>query len=221
LNNHGEVIGQSPTSSGRLHGFIWQQGKMTDLGTLGGWVTNPVAINDEGQVIGQSTTPDGTAHRFQGQGFIWQQGKMTALGTLELHGYPGQDARSIVTAINDQGEVVGMSETSVEAGRAFLWKDGKMTDLGTLGGRSSAPTAITPSGEIVGWSDTRLVPWSAEQATRTRPFIWQHGTMHELPTAVPEPTRAMAVTSSAAEVLGRGYPDGNQLLLWQPTRSLR
>ena len=38
------------------HAFIWQNGAMTDLGTLGGDDVFPTALNNEGQVIGESTT---------------------------------------------------------------------------------------------------------------------------------------------------------------------
>jgi probable HAF family extracellular repeat protein len=240
INDHGQVIGTSQTASGRQHGFIWQNGRMIDLGTLGGGVTNPVAINERGQVIGQSTTPRGTAHNFNGQAFLWQNGKMTELGTLALPGYPiscEQNTilprcahpcphktacnywRSVVTAINDEGEVVGMSETDSAAGRAFLWRDGKMTDLGTLGGRSSGATAIDDRGQIVGWSDTRLVPRTAEQAPAPRPLLWQNGKLIELPTRLAVPTRAGAVGRRGLQILGGAdYPAGNQVLLWTRTR---
>ena len=63
INERGQIIG----TSGK-HAFIWQNGKMRDLGTLGGKTSDAVAINERGQVIGQSTTESGRSHAF-----LWQR----------------------------------------------------------------------------------------------------------------------------------------------------
>ena len=51
---------------------------MTDLGTLGGSYSYPMAINEAGQIIGYS----GTAGNAEQHAFVWQGGVMTNLGTL-------------------------------------------------------------------------------------------------------------------------------------------
>jgi probable HAF family extracellular repeat protein len=73
---------------------------------------------------------------------------LTALGTL-----PGRDG-SVAFAINDRGQVVGISGTTFGEARAFLWENGKMTDLGTLGGDFSEASAINDRGQVVGWAMT-------------------------------------------------------------------
>jgi probable HAF family extracellular repeat protein len=51
------------TDAGPLHAFVWQGGKMTDLGTLpGGEESEAVAINNRGQIIGWSDTKSGASH---------------------------------------------------------------------------------------------------------------------------------------------------------------
>ncbi|WP_054698182.1 HAF repeat-containing protein [Geotalea toluenoxydans] len=77
INEKGQVMGRSSTSSGEPHCFFWENGVMTDLGTLGGGdYCEPRAINNKGQVVGTSVTSSGALH-----GFIWQDGVMTDLGT--------------------------------------------------------------------------------------------------------------------------------------------
>jgi hypothetical protein len=72
INQHGQMAGVSYTNSTpnsttgipTVDPFIWDHGKMIDLGTLGGTFTGPfgpdgsegsLLINDRGQVIGIST----------------------------------------------------------------------------------------------------------------------------------------------------------------------
>jgi probable HAF family extracellular repeat protein len=102
---------------------LWQRDTVTDLGSLGGVVSNAAnGINNRGQVVGQSNLPgDAVTHAF-----FWQKGVMTDLGTL-----PG-DSSSIAFDINDKGQVVGISCDVNFNCRAFLWQNGMMTGLNTL-----------------------------------------------------------------------------------------
>src|SRR5689334_18024947 len=51
INNVGQIVGKSAN-----HAFLWENGVLTDLGTLGGHVSSANAINDLGQVVGESET---------------------------------------------------------------------------------------------------------------------------------------------------------------------
>lgn len=177
-----------------------------------------VAVNDREQFVtgtgieaplgGPTSPPIQRLPAFHA--YLWQNGKLIELGTLG-------GASTYASAINDQRQVVGTRDTRHGSRHAFLWQDGKMTDLGTLGGRSSSATAIDDQGRIVGWSDTQLVPYTAFQAPGPRPFLWQHGTMVELPTLVASPTRAVAIGRRGTQIVGGAdYPGGNQILLWNP-----
>ena len=92
---------------------------------------------------------------------------ITDLGTL---GGPESQAH----AINEQGQIVGWSDTAAGELHAFLWQRDTMTDLGTLGGTMAAASDINDQGQIVGGSTTATRNWHA--------FLWQQGSRTDLGT---------------------------------------
>jgi probable HAF family extracellular repeat protein len=76
LNNTGQVTGHSSTSDGAQHAFLYSNGQMTDLGTLGdsNSYSFGVSINNAGQVTGYADTPTGPWHAF-----LYSNGQMRDL----------------------------------------------------------------------------------------------------------------------------------------------
>jgi probable HAF family extracellular repeat protein len=132
LNDHDQAVGFSvtavfPAANGAsqptidYHAFRYSDGKITDLGTLGGTDSAANAINDHGAVVGYSNlASDAAMHAF-----LYSDGKMTDLGTLG-----GRNSEA--AAINNQGAVVGASLTSSSVGRGFVDLHGRMIDLNSL-----------------------------------------------------------------------------------------
>ncbi|KAB2345157.1 hypothetical protein [Actinomadura rudentiformis] len=113
INGKGQIVGVSATASGEVHPFLWDKGKMTDLGTLGGPAANwgdvfATAVNDLGQVLGTSKTPDGESHPF-----VWDRGRIH-----DLH-VPGSISTT-ATDINDRGQIVG-TVTTQSGTRPVIW----------------------------------------------------------------------------------------------------
>ncbi|BEL05960.1 hypothetical protein Q0Z83_041510 [Actinoplanes sichuanensis] len=165
LNDHGAVVGWSNTAGGALHPFLWQHGRMTDLGTLdrveGGWGM-ATDINRNGVAVGQSDR-GGVRHAVR-----WQGGKITDLGTLG-----GVSASA--AAVNDHGVIVGGRTMPDGVLRAFLWRDGRLTDLDVPGGGDVVVTDINNSDQVVGFAMPTDRPAFA--------FLWQRGTVTVLPTS--------------------------------------
>jgi probable HAF family extracellular repeat protein len=100
--------------------FLWEKGRMRNLGTLGGTFGGANAINSGGQVVGSSSLAENPFACLTGEAgchpFIWQHGKLEDLGTLGGTFANGE-------WLNDVGEVIGFSRTTGdESIHAFFWK---------------------------------------------------------------------------------------------------
>jgi probable HAF family extracellular repeat protein len=151
INQRGEVAGHSFTSFTAdpatgvppFDPFLWKNGKMKDLGSLGGTQGHASAINNRGQVAGDSNlTGDQIQHAF-----FWHHGKMQDLT-------PGRGF-SLAHGLNDYGEVVGGTFSADGLSfNAFVWWHGVLTDLESVPGDKcdSSASSINSRGQIVGVS---------------------------------------------------------------------
>jgi probable HAF family extracellular repeat protein len=144
--------------------FLYRNGRMEDLGTLGGPYSMASAVNAAGTVVGKADLPRGRDASGPTHAFLYQsESGMRDLGTLP----GGQNSRAY--GLNASGEVVGFSETGDGVSRAFLVAgDDPMRDLGTLpGGGGSVAYAVSDAGPAVGaatldqksGSETHAVLW--------------------------------------------------------------
>jgi uncharacterized membrane protein len=126
VNRFAQAVGQAETSdtngedfcgfnsygfasSTACRPFLWQDGVMTKLATLGGENAYANMINNRGEVAGLAETDikDSASgcpvHRFEP--VVWENGVIRALPT-----YPG-DSDGVAAWINDKGDVAGASGT--------------------------------------------------------------------------------------------------------------
>jgi probable HAF family extracellular repeat protein len=152
LNNLGQVIGTSLTSTGTREATVWNGTTKTVLGTLGGSSSNAVSINNAGQIVGSCLTSTGATHAT-----LWNGSNITDLGTLG-------GATSTARDINDAGQIVGSSLTSTGATHATLWNGSTTTDLSSTSQNSDA-SAINNLGQIVGSNNFSPALWNGSTIT--------------------------------------------------------
>jgi probable HAF family extracellular repeat protein len=183
INNRGQIVGTSsvltatdPFEQYANHAFLWEDGTMYDLGTLGGWSSTAMAINDAGQVAGYSDTSSSESHAV-----LWADGRMTDL-TVGPDS-PPCDCFAVAIDLNERGQVVGLESRGVPApppfytsvvDDAFLWGNGTKT--------------IIAAGDVLStyqaWKINDRGEVSGTHVAGPRPgvmyaFFWRDGSMQE------------------------------------------
>ncbi|HKW64886.1 MAG TPA: hypothetical protein VJN89_20190 [Candidatus Acidoferrum sp.] len=159
INKSGQIVGTSAN-----HAFLWSNGVMTDLGTLGGSVSMAYSINDSGVVVGAASAASGEMHAF-----VWQNGVMKDLGVA--------GETSSARGINSKGDIVGVAYSKNVRGGAVLWSGGQRQSLGDLGPSGSGSTAISinDKGQVTGVSSG----FSSNQGV-VRAVVWLNGAITDL-----------------------------------------
>jgi probable HAF family extracellular repeat protein len=187
--NFGGLLGlPSPTA---WHGFVWQNGVLQDLGTLGGPDSFGLIINEPGQIAGFSftnDTPNATTGIPTVDPFLWRDGRMTDIGTLG-------GTFGFGNAVNNGGQVVGFSDVAGDlTNHAFFWDSGVLTDIGTLGGDNGSANWINDAGQVVGTAD---LPDGTHHA-----FVWRKGTMTDVGTVGSDPCSNGFFINASGQVIG-------------------
>jgi probable HAF family extracellular repeat protein len=141
LNEKGQVVGKSQTASGDWHAFLWKDGSMKDLGSLGG-ESCACAINEKGEVAGYAYLK---GSRGACRAVRWSAtGEMTTLGWLK----DWVECRG--GAIGDTGTVIGWAaseDTSQSA--ALMWTRDRAVPLPS--DSASAAHDINAKNVVVGY----------------------------------------------------------------------
>lgn len=189
INNSGQVVGRYLSQNWTDNAYVWENGKRTDLGYLGGISSLASDINEAGQIVGKFNT---TKEKFNP--FLWQNGKMIDLGTLGFNGG--------AQGINNQGQVVGYSGLALHVTHAFQWENGQMIDLGTLPGfNGSTAYDINDAGQAIGYSWNTIT--SQSHAT-----LWSNGQVTDLGTLGGNQSAAVAINNKG-QVAGFDTITGN------------
>ena len=205
--------------------FLWRDGEMVQLPTLGGNNGVAMTISNRGEVAGfaETLTPDPGCPAPQVLHFkpvVWESAGIHQLPTI------GGDPDGVAEEMNDDGQVVGGSGTCATFNtnllynlvpvHALLWEKGHATDLGNLGGQTGQAGGnialdINHQGQVVGNSD---LPGD----TTFHAFLWTKRTgMRDLGTLSGDVASLSISINDAGSVIGASL-DANfnpRAFLWE------
>jgi probable HAF family extracellular repeat protein len=211
------------------HSFRWRHGRLIELGVLdAGPNSESNWMSPTGLIAGDSQ--DGLLDPLTGvweiQGMLWEGNKTNPVGTLD------GGSNSLARGVNNNGEVAGLSTTTIPdpnglimsfglpyafQTRAFRWKNGLIQDLGTLGGPDAMALGINERGQIFGssYSDYNpspacSIPDFGFAALTTGAFLWENGTMVNLGSLGGSCTNASAM-NNGGEVVGYSFLPGDDV----------
>jgi len=219
INRKGHVVGSYLTgewyNAGLAivpvqHAFVWQDEKMTDLGTFGGLNSYASSINNSDQVVGVADSSQGR------QTFLWQNGVKTPLASL-VSATSGWKLES-VNRILDDGRVLGIG--SFQNGRHIYQltpqPDGfyTVTDLGQLTGTEStlSLSKFNDLGWATGLSD---FGWSnVGGMADIQAVLWKAGTMTALGNLGSPASYGLGL-NNRGDVVGESNSQSYRAFLWR------
>jgi len=191
------VVGNSAVGTA-IHGFLWRNGQMTDLG-----VGDAKAINNTGVIAGRSILNP----------VIWEYDitNPNSVPRMRQLPIPSGFFTAISTAVNDPGDVVGYAGSPNIDSHAILWRNGQAIDLGVWpGGHYSVANGINDLGQIVGTGTVagdnldHALMWTVDEGTPT-PTPTSSLTPSPTPTATATAT-ASSTPSATPTVTPTGTP---------------
>jgi probable HAF family extracellular repeat protein len=212
INEKGEIVGQTFNDQSRARAFLWQKGRMTDLGDLGlangqSPILSAFAVNRDSRVVGTSM---GTKSPSPIRAFFWDHGRISDLGTVA-----GAGNDTFATSINDHGDIVGAGYRSPGDLRALRWVKKAPVELGGLPDGRIAVQAfgISEHADIVGY----LSPGGAVGFAHA--FIWTKGKFTDLGTLPGTNLSFANAVNELRQVVGQSLntraPGTGRAFLWE------
>ena len=245
-NNHGLVVGISETATADPLGesfscaafiatnghtclpFLWRNGTLAALPLLGGNNGFATGVNNAGAAVGWAETAERDPSCVPPQQLQFKAVEWTS-GTNQPQVLPplAGDSTSAATAINDAGEVVGISGTcdvavgAFSARHAVLWVNGRPIRLATLGGQGwNTPMAISNDGIIVGFSDTAGDVVGGVLTANFQAVLWTPGGIVNLHTLPGDSIAEATGVNDFGRIVGTSFDaNGNpRVFLWEKGR---
>jgi uncharacterized membrane protein len=224
INDLTQITGSNTIqdASGNLvdRGFLWEGGQIRDLGVPG---ATPSDINNRGQIVGTTVGADNIVRPF-----LWEAGQTTLLETLDQLQCPGSRFRVDAIQINNNGVVVGYSQ-SPAGFRAVIWQNGEIMTLDPpIPMAHGGARDVNDQGDVIGTyssSETAHPRCMLCSGRGAKSFLWQTGgdvtELLPLERAGPDAAALVSRINNQGQIVGDTHtfsvsqPNGTIATLWQ------
>lgn len=232
INDRNEIVGTSDALGRPRNLFLWRGGHLTRLPSVDGGACSVYGIDNSGTAVGSVTLSNGrvvaAAWRCAKSGAasgpeifdqydrlvsVAQNGDMAAVSGVQSYLVNGDRSMrvgtlggtdAVCTAMNNMGDVVGVSTTRTELTHAFLWRRGQIVDLSTIKSLDGttpvlSAEAINDSGQIVG---------AVRNGTDTRAMIFENGHATNLNHLIPPGLITLDIAraiNDRGQIIGQGH----------------
>ena len=141
LNDHGHVVGRYDTADGVGHGYVYRNGKFTQIDYPGpvGTETFPWSINNSGAIVGRFTLPKGDGPH----GFLLSDQKWTRID------HPSAKT-SAANGINSVGDIVGIWFDEAKNEHSYRLVGGRYSSIDVPNATRTLVDAIIDNGSVSG-----------------------------------------------------------------------
>jgi probable HAF family extracellular repeat protein len=210
----------APPTGKICQGFRWQNGGLQALPPLpGGYNSFATGVNNDGEIAGWAEDgvrePTCNAPQvLQFEPVVWEPN-----GNIRQLPPATGDLDGAATAINDKGQVVGISGVcgnaigGASAQHMLLWDRHTTTDLGNLGGQYwHTPMDISQAGNVTGFSD---LPGDSVDHPNFNAFFWsKKGGLQNLHTLPGDSLSEGLGINDRDQVVGVSLPSSHAFI-WQ------
>ena len=191
ISDSGHIVGELG-GSGQKRAFLWHEGTLIDLGSLGGQgKSSAIGVNDQGQAVGWTNID--AAQGLHGCVFDYMDGSITLIDD--------PNSNTMTASINDAGNIVGRGVEG-DAWVPMLWlQDGgeyTRTPLSQYGAAGGYATGINNQDFVTGYVSIPGVDYY--------PFVFHDGEITNLGHPTGHNDTTPWAISNAGHVVGETYP---------------
>jgi len=197
LSNSHAVVGSTGFGT-MFQPFVWVNGKVRILPTLGGTIGYGGQVNTENHIVGSTTLAgDSNLHAT-----MWA-GKQV----INLDQFGG--ISSSANLVNDLDQVAGIYDLDETSTHAYFLTSAGWSDLGNLGGSYIYTFGLNDAGMVTGQSDISNIPNPVFGIPPFHGYVWQNGVLTDFGSVFGDDFNTTSFMNAAGQIIGSSDLDND------------